>query len=95
MIAIAVHFLLVPCVILVLSRRLFRWMNVGVEDELVLSQRFNRACVAVTFVYGGASSLLQISREVSNITLGTAHASADYWFVIIFFFFFFLFLNCS
>jgi hypothetical protein len=81
--AAVLHFLILPIAIIALSRVAFRVVfGVSKEDELVLSQRFTRACIAVSFVYGGASTLMKISAEhdVSSI-LGAAHPAAVYWLV--------------
>ncbi len=75
---VALHFLVLPLFILVVSRRIFRaFLKMSKEDEVVCSQRFNRAIIAITFVYGGFTTIVQAYD--ANISIATTHDSAVYW----------------
>lgn len=55
------HFLVVPALVYVVSRLVLRLTHdLSLDDQVVLGQRFTRACIAVSFVYGGFTSLWRI-----------------------------------
>lgn len=79
---VILHFVLFPCFLLVASRLVFRLvLKLSPEDQVVLSQRFTRACIAVTLVAGGFKSLQAIfeSNPPGGFSLAVYHPAAVYW----------------
>ncbi len=87
------HFAVLPAVLFLVMREVFRRTHkVSADDEVVLAQRFTRACVAVTLVFGGIKVRPQMSCATSltcSQTLVTipgfaygmrnVHPAAVYW----------------